>query len=137
MTPGSDHFFDDEQHEASRLKIVAYGKYLRPFAFKVLHYYPRVWVIDGFAGAGRYGAQADFADGSALVAARFAHQYNVDNASTGKAIALMNVERDPETFSRLQYNLAGFGPLVTNLQGRFQDRLEQILQLIGSEPALF
>jgi hypothetical protein len=32
MTPTSDDFFDDEQHEASRLKVEAYGKYLKPLA---------------------------------------------------------------------------------------------------------
>lgn len=137
MAPGADQFFDDEQHEASRLKIVAYGKYLRPFSYKVLHYYPRLWLIDGFAGAGRYGAQAGFADGSALAAARFARQYNVDHASQGKSIGLINVEKDPDMFARLQYNLAGFGPVATNLQGRFQDRLEEILRIVGCEPALF
>ena len=95
-------------------------------------------MIDGFAGAGRYGAQATrFAEGSALAAARFAHQYNVDNASQGKSIRLINVEKDADMFARLQYNLAGFGPVATNLQGRFQDRLEEVLRIVGSEPALF
>jgi three-Cys-motif partner protein len=138
MAPGADRFFDDEQHEASRLKVVAYANYLRPFAYKVLHYYPRLWLIDGFAGAGRYGAQAGYAEGSALAAARFAHQYNVDHASsTGGSIGLINVEKDPDTFDRLQFNLGGFGPVATNLQGRFQDRLEEILRIVGHAPALF
>lgn len=137
MVPTAHQFFDDEQHEASRLKIEAYAKYLKPFAYKVLHYYPRLWVIDGFAGAGQYGEQADYADGSALVAARFAHQYNVEHARDGKSIELINVEKDPETFARLRRNLAGFGPVATNLEGRFQDRLEQILKAVGHEPALF
>jgi three-Cys-motif partner protein len=137
MTRSAHAFFDEEQHEASRLKVEAYAKYLRPLAYKVLHYYPRLWVVDGFAGAGKYGEQASFAEGSALAAARFAHQYNVDHAREGKSIALINVEKDPETFARLQYNLAGFGPVATNVQGRFQDRLADVLHMVGCEPALF
>jgi three-Cys-motif partner protein len=106
-------------------------------AYKVLHYYPRLWIVDGFAGAGQYGPEAGNAPGSPLVAARFAHQYNVDNARSSKRIELINVERDPATFSRLQLTLAGFGPLVTNVSGRFQDRLDDIIKIIGREPALF
>ncbi len=136
---GATEFFDHEQHEASRLKIEAYRKYLQPLAHKVLHYYRRLWVVDAFAGAGRYGADASgrSADGSPLVAARFAHQYNVDHAREGKQIALINVEKDPETFARLQTTLAPFGPIARNLQGRFQDQLEQIIRTIGREPVLF
>jgi three-Cys-motif partner protein len=103
----------------------------------VLHHYPRLWIVDGFAGAGQYGPEAGGAPGSPLVSARFAHQYNVDNARSARRIQLINVERDPEVFARLQLTLAGFGPLVTNLSGRFQDRLEDVLRTIGREPALF
>lgn len=135
----SERFFDDEQHEASRLKIEAYGKYLQPLAYKVLHYYRRLWVVDAFAGAGRYATDADgnAADGSPIVAARFARQYNVDNVNRGKQINLINVEKDPATFVRLQTALAPFGPVSTNFAGRFQDHLAQILKLVGRDPVLF
>ena len=135
----AEGFFDREQHEASRLKIEAYRKYLQPLAFKVLHYYRRLWVVDAFAGAGSYTPDAGgrSADGSPLVAARFAHQYNVDHAREGKSISLINVEKDPMTFARLQAILAPFGPLATSFQGRFQDHLEQIIRMIRREPVLF
>jgi three-Cys-motif partner protein len=138
MSDGN-RFFDQEQHEASRLKIEAYGKYLQPLAYKVLHYHRRLWVVDAFAGAGRYMTDADgrAADGSPVVAARFARQYNVNNANRGKQIHLINVEKDPATFARLQEALAPFGPVSTNFQGRFQDRLEQILELVRREPVFF
>jgi three-Cys-motif partner protein len=138
MRNASD-FFDDEQHEASRLKIEAYRKYLQPLAYKVLHYHRRLWVVDAFAGAGRYARDDSgySADGSPLVAARFAHQYNVDHAREGKQISLINVERDPHLFARLQSNLTPFGPVAMNLQGRFQDHLEQIARIVGREPVLF
>src|ERR1700726_1165741 len=120
-------FFDEEQHEASRLKVEAYRKYLQPLASKVLHYYPRLWVVDAYAGAGRYthDASGRAADGSPLVAARFAHQYNVDHAREGKSISLINVEKDPQTFARMRATLPPFGPVATNFHGRFQNYLHQ------------
>lgn len=132
-------FFDDDQHEASRLKIEAYRKYLQPLAYKVLHYYPRLWVVDAFAGAGRYAPDADghSAEGSPLAAARFAHQYNVDNSRHAKQIKLINVESDAELFERLRMNLAPFGPVATCLHGRFQDRLTEIMRLVARDPVLF
>ena len=132
----TQNFFDDEQHEASRLKIQAFEKYLQPFAYKVLHYYPRLWVVDGFAGAGQYGPEANEAPGSPLVAARFAHDYNIKNARAQKQMRLINVERDLATFRRLEIAVAGFKPLVTNIHGRFQDRLDDVMQLVGREPTL-
>lgn len=134
MASASETFFDDEQHEASRLKIQAYEKYLQPFAYKVMHYYRRIWVVDGFAGAGQYGPEANEAAGSPLVAARFAHKINIARTRDGREMLLINVERDPATFMRLQRTLAGFGPLVTNMQGRFQDRLDDVMELVGRDP---
>lgn len=72
-----------------------------------------------------------------MAAARFARQYNVDNAKHGKQIALVNVESDAETFERLRFNLAGYGSVAQCLHGRFQDRLDDVLKIIGREPALF
>jgi three-Cys-motif partner protein len=131
------NFFDAEQHEASRLKIEALRKYLQPLAYKVLHHYPRLWIVDGFAGAGRYGPEAGDAPGSPVVAARFARECNIANARHGKEMALVNVEADAVTFQRLRFNLAGYGPVAQNLRGRFQDRLDDVLAIIGREPALF
>jgi three-Cys-motif partner protein len=132
-------FFDQEQHEASRLKIEAYGKYLRPLAYKLLSRHRRLYVVDGFAGAGRYVCDDSGreASGSPLVAAQFAHQFNVDHHTENRQIALINVERDPDVYTRLCHNLAGFGELCVNLPGRFDSQLDGILREISREPALF
>jgi three-Cys-motif partner protein len=137
--PAFDDFFDLEQHEASRLKIEAYGKYLRPLAYKLLSSYRRLYVVDGFAGAGRYAPDDSGreAPGSPLVAAQFAHQYNVDHHSEDRQIGLINVERSPDLYTRLCHNLAGFGDLCLNLPGRFDSQLDRVLQEIARNPALF
>lgn len=139
MAPASADFFDDDQHEASRLKVEAYGKYLKPFAYKLLSWNRRLYVVDGFAGAGRYSPDADGrqAPGSPLVAARFAGQYNVDHLRDGREVRLINVENDPDNFQRLRHTLAGFGDLCLNLPGRFEAQLDQILAVIGRHPTLF
>lgn len=139
MTPSSSDFFEDDPHEASRLKIEAYGKYLQPLAYKLLSRHRRLSIVDGFAGAGRYETdEGDHcADGSPMVAARFAHQYNVDHHREGRDIRLINVEKDRETYARLTHNLAGFGDLALNIHGRFENKLDQILHEIGRHPTLF
>lgn len=103
----------------------------------MLHHYRRLWIVDGFAGPGRYGELAGEAVGSPVMAARFARKYNIDNAGKGKEIALVNVESDRDTYEQLRLNLAGYGPVAQSLHGRFQDRLDDVLKIIGREPALF
>jgi three-Cys-motif partner protein len=137
--PASSHFFEDDAHEASKLKIEAYGKYLQPLAYKLLSWNRRLFIVDGFAGAGRYQPDDEgrCVDGSPMVAARFAHQYNVDHHREGRAIRLINVEKDRENLARLSHNLAGFGDLCLNILGRFEAQLDRILREVGRHPALF
>lgn len=137
--PISSDFFEDDPHAASKLKIEAYGKYLKPLAYKLLSRYRRLYIVDGFAGAGRYEPDLDGirTDGSPLVAARFAHQYNIDNHRAGGDIRLVNVEKDRESYSRLTHNLAGFGDLCLNLHGRFEAQLDRIVREVGRNPTLF
>ncbi len=137
--PASNDFFEDDPHEASKLKIEAYGKYLQPLAYKLLSWNRRLCVIDGFAGAGRYEPDDSgrCVDGSPMVAARFAHQYNVDHHREGRDIRLINVEKDRDNYGRLTQNLAGFGGLCLNIHGRLENQLDLILGEIGRHPTLF
>lgn len=139
MTPTYEDFFDDEQHQASRLKVEAYGKYLKPFAYKLLSWNQQLYVVDGFAGAGRYSPDDSGREalGSPMVAAQIAHQYNVDHHREERQIRLINVEKKPEFYTRLCKNLAGFGDLCLNLPGRFDAQLDRIIEKIGGNPALF
>lgn len=137
--PASSDFFEEDAHEASKLKIEAYGKYLQPLAYKLLSWNRRLLIVDGFAGAGRYQPDDEgrCVDGSPMVAARFAHQYNVDHHREGREIRLINIEKDRENFARLSHNLAGFGDLCLNIPGRFEAQLDRILREIRRHPALF
>ena len=95
--------------------------------------------MDAYAGAGAYEPDADGkrAQGSPLVAAKIARQYNVEAAKPGKEIRLVNVESNADCFARLEESLMGFGPDVSNLCGRFQDHLDRILEMVGGDPVLF
>lgn len=139
MSPTDGNFFFEEQSETSRRKIEVYGKYLKPLSYKILSKYKRLWIVDAYAGAGAYDADADGnrAAGSPLVAAKFARQHNVNSAKAGKEIRLINIESHGERFARLEETLMGFRPDVTNLPGRFQDHLDDVLETIGSDPVLF
>jgi three-Cys-motif partner protein len=139
VSPTDGNHFFEEQSETSRRKIEVYGKYLKPLSYKILSRYKRLWIVDAYAGAGAYDpdAEGNRAAGSPLIAANFARQHNVNSAKAGKEIRLINVEAHPERFARLEETLMGFRPDVTNLRGRFQDHLDDILQTIGSDPVLF
>jgi three-Cys-motif partner protein len=130
-------FFDDDPHEASRLKIEAYGKYLKPFAYKLLSWNRRLYVVDGFAGAGRYKPKDDGVAvlGSPMVAARMSREINLSKGRT--AIRLINVEKDAGNYTELTRNLAGFGDLCHNFLGEFAQKLDAVLLEIGEYPALF
>lgn len=140
MCPTDGDQFFEAQSETSRRKIEVYGKYLKPLAYKLLSgRYDRLWIVDAYAGAGAYDPDAEGkrAEGSPLAAANIARQYNVDAASRGKQIQLVNVESNTVRFAKLEHTLMGFAPAVTNIQGRFQDHLDRILEMIGADPALF
>lgn len=139
MSPTDGNLFFEEQSETSRRKIEVYGKYLKPLSYKILSRYQRLWIVDAYAGAGAYApdAEGNRAAGSPLVAAKFARQHNVDRAKAKKEIRLINIESHGERFARLEKTLMGFRPDVTNLRGRFQDHLDDVLETIGSDPVLF
>jgi three-Cys-motif partner protein len=126
-------------------KLDIYGKYLQPLVFKWGQLAgPRrpgrhIWLIDGFAGAGRYqpddGGQAQ--DGSPLVAAKWARQIAVDRKYP--LVRCINVERDQGCFSELERNLAPWtagADVAINLQGEFAEHVDLILETIDNDPAL-
>jgi len=126
-------------------KLDVYGKYLQPLVFKWGQLAgPRrpgrhIWLIDGFAGAGRYqpddGGQAQ--DGSPLVAAKWARQIAVDRRYP--LVRCINVERDKECFAELERNLAPWtsgADVAINLRGEFSEHIDLILETIGNDPAL-
>jgi three-Cys-motif partner protein len=126
-------------------KLDVYGKYLQPLVFKWGQLAgPRrpgrhIWLIDGFAGAGRYqpddGGQAR--DGSPLIAAKWARQIAVDRRYP--LVRCINVERDEQCFSELERNLAPWtagADVAINFRGEFSDHFDLILETIENDPAL-
>lgn len=141
MTPSAIDFFA-EAKARSLHKLDLYGKYLPPLVYKWGRLAgPRrpgrhIWIVDGFAGAGRYlpddGGRAQ--DGSPLIAAKWARQVALDRRYP--LVRCINVERDPNCFQELERNLAPWHDLAINLLGEFSEHLDDILETISNDPAL-
>lgn len=129
MPTNSQQFFE-EQKQASQYKVKLLGDYALPFFYKLGSQYRTVWIVDGFAGPGRYDdGETGSPVATAAVAAKVApHQ---------SQLRVINVERDPALFSRLEESVAHAGPLTVNLPGKFSARIADIIQIIGDDPALF
>jgi three-Cys-motif partner protein len=92
----------------------------------------RVYYVDGFAGQGRLD---DGTEGSALIAAKLAAE-PVQKSRKG-LLHCINIESESETFDNLKKATAPYSHCVTNLHGTFQDKLPEILKLIGNHTAFF
>jgi three-Cys-motif partner protein len=115
-----------------QIKHQIVGTYLSLFLGKLGKFGERVYYVDGFAGQGQLD---DGTDGSALIAAKVAAE-PVQKSRKG-LLHCINVESEPETFENLKKATAPYSQCVTNLQGTFQDRLPEILKLIGTHTAFF
>jgi three-Cys-motif partner protein len=124
--------FQKERFEWSKWKHAILESYLKQMT-AVLRKYRTIYIVDGFAGSGRY--VEDGADGSALLVAKHAAQLAVDNQAY--SLKCINVEKDEEVFGNLQNATAPYAQYVTNFQGDFADFIPQILDAIGDQPTLF
>jgi len=135
--PAGGEFFTDPMY-ASLAKIEILGNYLTPFACKLGSRPPgRVWLVDGFAGAGSYDRDESghAEDGSPLASARVARDLELKNAR--QQLRMINVEVDLDTYLKLIGNLAPHKHLCANINDTFENALEEILAMIGNDPALF
>ncbi|MCY3022738.1 MAG: three-Cys-motif partner protein TcmP [Planctomycetota bacterium] len=118
----------------SRIKIRVLDKYLQPFCYKLGSTYHDVFLVDGFAGAGRYETGQD---GSPLVGAKWALRMRDE----GRPFHLrcINVEADELIHRQLARNLKPYADsgLVKTYKGRFEDHLRGILAEVGDSPTLF
>jgi three-Cys-motif partner protein len=133
----SGDFFTDPMW-ASLAKIAILRDYLTPFTYKLGSSPPgRVWLVDGFAGAGRYDADETgrAEDGSPLASAKVARELELRNAR--QQLRTINVEADRDTFVRLIGNLAPYQHLCKNIPSSFEEALDEILETIQNDPALF
>jgi three-Cys-motif partner protein len=124
-------FFDDAK-PTSLHKLDIFGKYLPPLTYKLGSGWKNIWIVDGFAGVGAYRSGQS---GSPRLAAQWARREEMRRGHP--LVRCINVERDPDCFVELERNLAPWKHLATNLSGTFAERLDEILNRIGRDPAFF
>ena len=128
--PSQEDFFD-KMHEWSERKLHLLEDYVDSGA-KILSSINQTYYVDGFAGRGTY---RDGAIGSPIRMAELAQQYEREGKSY--SFRCINVEENDGYFANLQEETAKFGNIVQNIHGRFADNLDQILRVIGNQPAIF
>ena len=98
--------FFEEVKVASKHKLELLQKYLKPLSYKLLSGWPRLWVVDGFAGAGCYEPDDDGLEhpGSPRIAAVWARTLEMDRGEP--VLQCINVEAKRAVFERLRHNLA-------------------------------
>jgi three-Cys-motif partner protein len=124
--------FHKERRAWFQIKHQIVGTYLSLFLGKLGKFGDRVYYVDGFAGQGRLD---DGTEGSALIAAKLAAE-PVQKSRQG-LLHCINVEAEAETFENLKKSTAPYAHCVTNLHGTFQEKLQEILKLIGTNTAFF
>jgi three-Cys-motif partner protein len=124
--------FHKERKAWFQIKHQIVGTYLSLFLGKLGKSGDHVYYVDGFAGQGRLD---DGTEGSALIAARLAAE-PVQKSRKG-LLRCINVESESETFDNLKKATGPYSHCVTNLHGTFQEKLPEILRLIGSHTAFF
>ena len=124
--------FHKERKAWFQIKHQIIGTYLSLFLGKLGKFDDRVYYVDGFAGQGRLD---DGTEGSALIAAKCAAE-PIQTSRQG-LLHCINVEADAETFQNLEKATAPYAHCVKNIRGTFQDKLPEILKLIGNHTAFF
>jgi|GEM_PF-3475130 len=129
-TDGKD--FQKNRLPWSRWKHAILIQYLKTMA-AVLQSRGTTYVVDGFAGPGRYVEDGE--DGSPLLAAKHAKSLYDENANY--ELRCINVESESEVFENLERATEPYKPLVENFHGSFGEYVRKILALIGTQPTLF
>ena len=128
----------EDFHETAKswatIKHTLLADYLRLFVGKTGYGRNNVYYVDAFVGPGLLD---DGSKGSAIYAAEAAS--SPIHESRRDVLKCINIEPHPETFARLEAATAKYvaSGHVRNLPGRFNDRREEVLEIIGDDPALF
>ena len=118
----------------AKIKHGILSNYLPLFVNKTSLFQKPIYLVDGFAGAGKYD---DGQPGSALISATIAVNPRTE-ASRG-LLHCINVEKNPAAFAKLEEATdfcvkLGF---VKNIKGEFEKKLPEILAKIEGDTALF
>jgi three-Cys-motif partner protein len=125
------NFFNDLQIWSKRKHRIV-GKYLVPFSAKVGSISTEIFCVDGFAGQGVY---EDGSEGSPLLMAHVADE--AADWSKPINLKLINVEAKHKNFEVLRLATKPWVDkgIVTNLEGRFDRKMPEIMMAIGNSPA--
>jgi three-Cys-motif partner protein len=120
-------FFDDVK-EHSQIKLQAFSRYLTPWAAKVGSRAQRVWIVDGFAGAGTYKSGDLGSSGLAL-------DFAAASAGRSYAVGVYFCENDASTFRSLR-TLRNKHPGVQGdvYRANFWTQIDNVLSFCGDEP---
>ncbi len=127
----ADDFFERPKPR-SALKHAVLSKYLHPWLSILGRRHKRLWVVDGFAGAGEYD---DGTPGSPLLAAKW-----IDHAlAKGRRVDLrvIAVESEPKNVARLEAARSPWGHSVQVRPGQFAVHLPAILNEVRDDPTLW
>ena len=120
--------------EHSQIKLRALERYLPPWSGKVgsQRGVERLWVVDGFAGPGVYESGEA---GSPSIALRHAEERK--EAGARYKVSCIFVEKRRAWYQRLR-RVCSEHPGVERfpLQGDFWERIDNVVDLVGSDPAL-
>lgn len=130
MTGQYRETFFEGVKEHSQIKLQAFNRYLTPWAAKVGSTASRVWIVDGFAGAGRYETGDLGSSGMALQFAADVAQRNLKYA-----VAIYLVEKDSQSFTKLR-GLRNRYPTVQGdvVKGDFWSHVGNVQSYCGDEP---
>ena len=120
--------------EHSQIKLRALERYLPPWSAKVgsQRGVNRVWVVDGFAGPGRYGSGQP---GSPSITLRHAEERR--EAGARYKVSCIFVEKRAALFQRLRTVCSEYPEIETfPLKGDFWEQIEKVGDLVGDDPAL-
>ncbi len=139
-----EHFERFEEH--TLLKHAVLRRYLRTWARKLLFWngrdFDRIWIVDGFAGAGSDKAGNP---GSPLIAAQIAKEVegavaNHSSARPGRVMVLA-IERASAIFETLKACMGpytdGDDPTVLLRLGTLAERIDNFAGFVGNEPVLY
>jgi len=126
--------FYTERKEWSEIKHRLLGKYLVPYCFKLGSWNKEIFYVDGFAGKGKY---EDGARGSPLIAADHAKRFKAEQRKF--RLRCINVEQNKAYFEELCSHTSELEEkgLVFNFRGKFEDKIERILDVIKNFPTFF
>lgn len=136
MTSRHEAGFFTTRRRWSRIKHSILAYYLVPWAEKVGSASATIYVVDPFAGAGRYGdaSLGTEEEGSPVIAVRRAEAY--ESRHPGRRMEVICVEHNEAHFASLQSCIEASLSRPHLLRGEFSDQVGTITSRIGSAPAL-